>query len=217
MSAEESQKDHSGENEHERGPQRPERGSQHGHGPQRGRGSQHGHGPQHAGDGHHHHKPMTPDDAVSSLLVLGQVALNAGDYESAVEAYASTLKLEANEVALYNLASLRARGLGIPQDYVEAARLFRQAELLGNERARMMCAKCMFDYVVDGIDVKTPANLYASMAVFVSRVYPEADNPRLEATHGLTAIANTLLAKGENVEAEKALRAATEFGSTEGA
>ena len=162
----------------------------------------------HGHEAHHHDKPMTPEEVVSSLLVLGQVALNAGDYESAVEAYASVLQLEQNEVALYNLASFRARGLGLPQDYVEAARLFHQAELLGNERAGMLCAKCMFDYLHEAINDKTPANLYASMAVFVSRVYPEATDPKQEVSRGLTAIANTLLSKGERDQAQKVLRAA---------
>ena len=174
-----------------------------------GHGHHHGHHHEHH---HHHEKPMTPEEVVGSLLVLGQVAINARDYESAAEAFASVLKLEPNEVALYNLGSFRARGLGVPQDYVEAARLFHQAELLGNERAGMLCAKCMFDYVYENIANKTPADLYASMAVFVSCVYPEATNPRQEVKRGLAAIANTLLVRDEHAEASKVLRAAAEFG-----
>jgi tetratricopeptide (TPR) repeat protein len=130
----------------------------------------------HAEHEHHHEAPMTPEEAVRSLLVLGQVALNAGDYESAIEAYGSILQLEQNEVALYNLGSLYARGLGLRQDYVEAARLFRQAELMGNEQAGKLCAKCMFDYLLEGLDQSRPSDLYAEMAVFVTRVYPEAED-----------------------------------------
>ena len=162
--------------------------------------------------GHDHERPMSPEEVVSSLLLLGQIALDAGDYESAVDAYASVLQLEQNEAALYNLGSLRARGLGIRQDFVEAARLFHQAELRGNERAGKLCGKCMFDYINDGLDDKTPADLYAAMAVFVSRVYPEATDQRLEANHGLLAIAGTHLSKGAYAEGAKVLRAAAEFG-----
>ena len=174
------------------------------------------HHQEHEGHHHHHHdEPMTQEEAVRSLLLLGEVATSAGDYESAVEAYASILKMEPNVTALYNLGSFRARGLGIRRDYVEAARLFHQAELLGNERAGKLCGKCLFDYVLDGFDGKTPADLYAATAVFVSRVYPEADDPKAEVNNGLRAIAATLYNRGGVAEAEKAYRAAAEFGRDE--
>lgn len=160
---------------------------------------------------------MSHDEVVSMLLVLGQTALDAGDYESATDAYASILKLEQNETALYNLGSFYARGLGLRQDYVEAARLFHQAELLGNERAGKLCAKCMYDYLHEGFASKSPADLYATMAVFVSRVYPEVDNPKPEVSSGLFAIAATHLNKGEYAEAVQFLRAAAEFGNDENA
>ena len=161
---------------------------------------------------HHHDAPMSVHDAVQSLLLLGQVALDAGDYESAVEAYASLLQLEPNEVASYNLGSFYARGLGVRQDFAEAARLFHQAELLGNERAGKLCAKCMFDYLYGDLGTKTPAELYAAMALFVLRVYPEATDQKLEVTNGLFAIAGTLASRGEQAEAQKVYLAATEFG-----
>lgn len=154
---------------------------------------------------------MSTEEAVRSLLLLGQVALDASDYESAVEAYASVLKLEQNEVALYNLGSFYARGVGVRRDFMEAARLFHQAELMGNNRAGMLCRKCMFDFIHDGIDGKTSMDLYAAMAVFVSRVYPEATDAGAEVTNGLMAIAATCQSKGEYAEAEKVYRAATEY------
>lgn len=156
---------------------------------------------------------MSQEEAVKSLLTLGEVALGAGDFDSATQAYASVLKLEQNETALYNLGSFYARGVGVRRDFVEAARLFHQAELLGNERAGKLCGKCMFDYVQEGFDGKTPTDLYAAMAVFVSRVYPEASDPRLEAGNGLFAIASTLFNRGAYAEAAKAFRAAAEFGN----
>ena len=162
---------------------------------------------------HHHEEPMSQEEVLNSLLLLGQVALNAGDYESAVEAYASVLQLEPNETALYNLGSFRARGLGVKQDFMEAARLFHQAELLGNDRAGKLCAKCMFDYAHKGFENKTPADLYAAMAVFVSRVYPEATEPKQEVSHGLFAIASTHYNRGEYSEAARFFRAAAEFGN----
>ena len=166
---------------------------------------------------HHEHgsdneKPMTPEEAVRSLLVLGQTALNAEDYESAVDAYASALKIMPDEIASYNLGSLYARGLGVGLDFAEGARLFHQAELLGNEKAGKLCGKCMFDYVLTGFADKSPADLYAEMAVFVAKVYPEATNQKAEVANGLFAIAGTLFNGGAYAEAAKVLRASAEFG-----
>ena len=169
----------------------------------------------HAHDDHHHDEPMTQEEAVRSLLLLGQVALGANDYESAIEAYASVLKLETNETAFYNLASLYARGLGVRRSYLEAARLFHQAELLGNEQAGKLCRKCMFDYLHEDIDEKSPADLYAAMSVFVSVVYPEAANSEQDVNNGLYAIASTHLNRGENAQAVKVFRAAAEYGNDE--
>ena len=173
---------------------------------------EHGHHDEHD---HHHDEPMTPEEVVRSLLVLGQVALNAGDYESAVEAYASVLQLQPEETALYNLASLRARGLGGRKDLLEAAQHFHQAELLGNVQAGKLCGKCMYDFINEGLGEKTPADVYAAMAVFVSRVYPEASDQKLETNHGLLVVANTHLSKGERDEAKKVFQAAAEFGNDE--
>lgn len=174
-----------------------------------GHGSNHHH---HEHDAHHHDEPMSQPEAVRSLLLLGQVALNARDHESAVEAYASVLKLEPNVTAFYNLGSLTARGLGVRRDYAEAARLFHQAELLGNSQAGKLCQKCLFDYACEDIESKKPADLYAELAVFVSRVYPEATDHKQEVNRGLSAVADTLLSKGEYASAAKAFRAAAEFG-----
>lgn len=162
---------------------------------------------------HHDDEPMSKEEMVRSLLVLGEVALGAKDYESAADAYASLLKLEQNEVALYNLASLYARGLGVRRNYVEAARMFRQAELMGNAQAGKLCAKCMLDHARDGIDHKTPAELYAAMVLFVMRVYPEAGSQRAEVVRGLVAVADTMLSKGEYDGAAKAYRVAAEYGA----
>lgn len=165
------------------------------------------------GDGPHATKQMSQEDVVHSLLLLGQLALNASDYESAADAYASALELGQDEAALYNLGSLYARGLGVKRDFVEGARLFHQAELLGNERAGMLCRKCMFDYVCEGVDEWTPADVYAAMAVFVSRVYPEAADKKAEVIRGLQVVAATLSAKGAHAEATKVLHVATTYQS----
>lgn len=156
---------------------------------------------------------MTPEEAVRSLLILGQVALQAGDYESAADAYGSILRITPNETALYNLASLHARGLGVRRDFLEGARLFHQAELLGNEQAGKLCRKCMFDYINEGFGNATAADLYAAMAVFVSRVYPEATNQAAEVGSGLHALAATYLNRGEQAKATTALHAIAEFGN----
>lgn len=158
---------------------------------------------------------MSPEGAVNLLLVLGQTALEAGDYESAADAYASILKIEQNETALYNLGSFYARGLGLRKSYVEGARLFHQAELLGNAKAGKLCAKCMFDFLHEDFKSKSPADLYAAMAIFVSKVYSEVEDQKPEVNRGLFAIAATHLNKGEYDEAAKFLRAAAEFGNDE--
>lgn len=172
-----------------------------------------GHEPHHHEHGHHRHKPMDAETAVKSLLLLGQVALNSRDYESAVDAFASILKIEPNETAYYNLGSFYARGLGVKRDFVEGARLFHLAELMGNERAGTLCAKCMLDYISDGLESRSPADLYAEMALFVTRVYPESTDQKLEVSNGLLAIAYTYLNKGDYTKAAKVFRAAAEFGS----
>lgn len=164
---------------------------------------------------HSHEEPMSPADAVRSLLLLGQVALDAGDYESATEAFASILQIEQNEVALYNLGSFYARGLGVRQSFAEAARLFHQAELLGNARAGKLCAKCMFDYIHNGFVNKAPVEIYAAMAVFVSCVYPEVADQRREVNNGLLAVGGTYLHKGDRDAAIRVFRAAVEFGDDE--
>lgn len=155
--------------------------------------------------------PMNEAEAAKRLLTLGQVALGANDYESAVDAYASLLKLEPNPTAFYNLGSLYARGLGVKQDYAEAARLFHQAELLGNAQAGKLCAKCMYDYLGQELSAKTSAEVYAAMAIFVLKVYPEAADQRAEVNRGLLVVASTHYNKGEYAEAAKVFRAAAEF------
>jgi len=174
---------------------------------------EHGHHHEHA----HDSKPMTPEDVVASLLYLAEVALASNDYESAATAYASVLQLEQNVTALYNLGSFYARGLGGKQDFMEAARLFHQVELLGNERAGKLCQKCMMDLVDAGIADKSAAELYATMAVFVSRVYPEAEDPKAETNRGLYAVGATHYNRGEFARALKVLSAAAEYGNDEDA
>ena len=162
---------------------------------------------------HDHEEPMTQEEVVSSLLVLGQVALRSNDYESAFDAYASVLKLEQNETAAYNLGSFYARGLGVKQSFAEAARLFHQAELLGNQRAGKLCGKCLFDYVNDGLEGKTPAELYAAMVMFVLKVYPEAEDQKAEVRNGLFAAGATHFNQGNYAEAAKVFRASAEFSN----
>lgn len=172
-------------------------------------------------DHHHHHhahddhseEPMTPEEAVRSLLILGQKALDAKDYEAAIDAYASALTIEPNETASLSLGSLYARGLGVRKNYLEAAKLFHQAELLGNVMAGKLCGKCMYDYIHQGFDGRRPADLYAAMTVFVTMVYPEAENSGQEIASGLFAIASTHLSKEEFVEAAKVFRAGAEFAN----
>ena len=171
----------------------------------------HEHNTHHHEHDHHHEEPMSPEDVVKSLLVLGQVALDAGDFGSAAEAYASALQLEQDETALYNLGSLYARGFGVRRDFVKAATLFHQAELKGNEQAGKLCAKCMFDYV-HIFAAKAPADLYAAMVIFTAQVYPEAVDSKREVNNGLFAIASTLLNKREYSEAAKVFRAGAEYG-----
>lgn len=181
----------------------------------------HGHGSYHVGHGARQYaeriarknEPMTPMEAVRSLLVLGKVSLDAQDYDSAAEAYASALKVMPDATAAYNLASLYARGLGVKKNYLEAARLFHQAELMGNRQAGKLCSKCMLDFISIGFILKRPMDVYTAMCVFVARVYPEAESKPREVSRGLYAIASTFLSKGEHADAAKVFRAAAEFAN----
>ena len=83
---------------------------------------------------------------------------------------------------------------------------------MGNQRAGKLCGKCLFDYADEGADDKSPADLYAEMAVFVLRVYPEAAEQRQEVCRGLLAVAGTYYSRQEYAKAAKAFRAAAEFG-----
>lgn len=171
----------------------------------------------HAEHEHHHHhdhdhdEPMTSEEAVRSLLLLGQVALRENDFPAAADAYASALAIEPNMTAAFNLGSLYARGLGVRKNFMEAARLFHQAELLGNEQAGKLCGKCMLDFIGEGLDAKTPMDVYAAMSVFASRVYPEAADPASEVETGLFAIASTYFQGGDYVRAARVFRASAEF------
>jgi TPR repeat protein len=71
----------------------------------------------------------------------------------------------------------------------------------------------MFDYLLEGLDQSRPSDLYAEMAVFVTRVYPEAEDQHKEVNSGLFAIASTLANRGAYAEAAKVFRAGAEFGN----
>lgn len=150
-------------------------------------------------------------DIIDTMLTTAQVAMDKGDYELAVDTYKKILNLEPNATAQYNLGSLYAQGKGIEQDFMEAACLFHQAELKGDELAGKLCLKCAMDFIHQNFDNKTPERLYLNMAHFTRMVYSGVDI-NLEACRTLYSIAGNHFNNQEYKEAAKLFRAAGEFG-----
>ena len=144
---------------------------------------------------------------------MAQVAMDKEDYDKATEVYKDILKLESNSTAAYNLGRLFAQGKGVEQNFTEGAYYFHQAELLGDEQAGKLCLKCSMDFVHQDFNDKTPEQIYTDMTHFIERVYPKANNVKLEVCRRLYAIAENHFNKEEFSEAFKLFRAAGEFGS----
>ena len=138
---------------------------------------------------------------IDMMVMMADIAMNEGDFASAVDQYKNILKFEPNETAQYNLGSLYAQGKGVEQDFMEGAYWFRQAELVGDERTGKLCLKCSMDFVHQTFDKKTPEQLYS-----------ETTDVNLEACRKLYAIAGNHLNKNEYAAAAKLFRATAEFG-----
>jgi len=65
----------------------------------------------------------------------GLRAYDAGDYSAAAEEWYAA-GLQGDGASLFRLAQLHERGLGLPQDFVEAHRWYNIAASLGNDEAR---------------------------------------------------------------------------------
>lgn len=149
---------------------------------------------------------------IRMMLAQAQVAMDAGDDARAVECYRNILKLESNDTARYNLASLYAQGRGVEQNFVEAAYWFHQSELGGDAQAGKLCLKCTLDFVQQNFRKKTPEQLYADMTGLVRYVYADASDVDHEVCRKLYAMAGNHLNKHEYAAAAKLFRAAAEFG-----
>lgn len=146
-------------------------------------------------------------------MATADAAMDKGNYSLAADTYQSVLKLEPNTDAQYNLGSLYAQGKGVPQNYMEAAYWFHQAEMTGDEQAGKLRLKCTSDFVHQGLASKTTVQVYHDMAGFVKYVIGEAGNVNLEVCRNLYGIAGNHFNKHEYEAAAKLFRAAGEFGN----
>lgn len=84
----------------------------------------------------------------SDLLGAALLALNEKNYPAAIELYLRIISEYPKCVdAYYNMGVLTATGKGLPVNYVEAARWFYQAELLGDPEGEKLVTKTINDYI----------------------------------------------------------------------
>lgn len=161
-------------------------------------------------------KQICSKDVIDIMIAMADAMMDQGDYERAVDTYKNILELEPNITAQYNLGSLYAQGKGVPQNFLEGAYWFRQANMAGDEQAGKLCIKCMMDYAHSNFSAKTPKDLFDDMIHFVTYIYPKKNAVQL-AGENLYDLGTNHLNKKEFDSAAKFLRSAAEFGNHGGA
>lgn len=157
-------------------------------------------------------KTPSSKDLIGALMVNADVAMEKGDYAIAVEMLKTIVSFEPNVRAQYNLGSLYAQGKGTGQSFLEGAYWFHQAELAGDEKAGLLCRKCIMDFIHQGFDQKTPKSIYDDMLRAVSRIYPEGNATGIAVKY-LYDLADLHLDKDEIAAMAKLIRAAAEYGN----
>ncbi len=151
-------------------------------------------------------------EIIDVFLAMAERALEKGDHAQAFQTYKDILNMKPDEVtAQYNLGSMYARGLGVEQDFSEAAYWFHRAELNGSEQAGKLVQKCIMDHIFRDIEDASPQTLYNGMVRILSRIDPGADIPA-ETNRKLYALAQLCFNKQDYQSAGKLFRAAAEFG-----
>ena len=104
------------------------------------------------------------EDIIDFMITAAHEAIRNRDYQKAAVTLQKILELEPHAEVQFTLAVLYAIGRGVDQDYKEAAYLFRQAALAGDEEAETYCAKSIMDAVFQNMETKTPERLYDETA-----------------------------------------------------
>ena len=155
---------------------------------------------------------MGSKDVINSMVMIADVMMQQEDYGQAADMYRRILELEPNDVAMYNYGTLHAQGKGVRRNFLEGGYWFRQAELAGDEKAGLLCQKCMLDFVHEDFDCKTSEDLYYRTLRFMKAVFPGSEIA-LEVCRHLYAYAGNHYKKGEFEAAAKFFRAAAAFGN----
>lgn len=155
---------------------------------------------------------MGSKDVINTMVTLADMMMQQEDYAQAADMYRRILELEPNEVALYNYGTLHAQGKGVKKDFLEGGYWFHQAELMGDEKAGLLCTKCMTDYLHEDFESKTPEDLYIRTLRFRRTIFPGAAT-ELEVCRKLYAYAVNHCKKEEYTAAAKFFRAAAEYGN----
>lgn len=153
---------------------------------------------------------LKSQDVIKIMLATADACLEDGKLERAFDTYRQIVQMCPDVTAQYNLGSLYARGLGTTQDFVEGAYWFHQASQSGDEQAGKLQAKCMLDYISQGLTDKSSREIYEEMNRFVTHVFPK-ENHQTVAGENLYEIGVHYLNKKDYVSAAKLLRAAAEF------
>ena len=117
----------------------------------------------------------TPVSGVTAISEI-HMSMALGFYEEknygeAFELFKVVAENTGNSKAQYNLASMYAQGLGIEQNYVEAAYWFNKAYKNGEEGANKLTTKCLLDYANTVLKSDSAKEVYEKLSVFVKRVY----------------------------------------------
>ena len=119
------------------------------------------------------------ENELEKLRFSAEDAYENGNYEEAFRLFSELYGLtEFNpdpEVQTF-LGIFYANGLGTDKDYIKAAALFHQDEMLGDHRSEYQRRRCFVKYILENMNDKTPKELYSLVYTFIQSVYKERDD-----------------------------------------
>lgn len=137
-------------------------------------------------------------------------------YEQAFDMFQLVAENTNNSEAQHNLGSMYAQGLGIEQNFVEAAYWFHKAYENGEQKADKLTTKCLLDYantvlkpeVAVGMSAK---GIYATLSAFAKRVYNAENDSSIVRNLILELATYYLNSKMDYVMAAKLSRTGAEY------